>query len=191
MTRKYTATALATFAMLTMACMGFGQSHDDGFAVLCGAASLCDGCEMPGNTAFDDAVASLVKTAVTNEETLQLAGTLQGMSDDERAKLLSREAKRLGTTCALGDIYQARAKAFRAHQVARLCALGATCDTFDALDPASVVTCAEATLAPEFSGELARMNLTSPASLAQNLEQFARKHTTAGCALVTVLREAQ
>ena len=46
-------------------------------------------------------------------------------------------------------------------------------------------------LAPEFSGELARMNLTSPASLAQNLEQFARKHTTAGCALVTVLREAQ
>lgn len=179
------------FSILLLACAGMGQTREAAVEQLCGGAASCTACPEPLEDGFEDALFAHVSTIVSNEEVLAHVEKMRGLSDAERMEELAVLARSASTSCPLREAFVARDKHWRATEVARLCALGSTCEGFDPTDPRTLVPCAEAQLDPVFASELSRMNLASPVGLANALDGFTRKHTTAGCALTTVLRSAQ
>jgi hypothetical protein len=175
---------------LVLACGGGAQSEEDGLAAICAAVGSCTSCS-PEADDYLVALRDHAAPTVTNPDASAVLGALAESAVHESAAVWREASSGKVGNCALGPVLDSRRKAFLTREVARLCALHTTCETFDGTDPASVVACAKDAVAEPVGDEVARMDLRSNMTLAKSLDAYSAKHTTAGCALSIVLRDAR
>lgn len=93
------------------------QDHTTGVQTLCNAPRDCQECQGVEPAVFDQTMAKHIDRSVRHEETRILFDKLAKLDDKQRAKLLRESAEKAGlSSCILADRYEARAKAWKAHQ---------------------------------------------------------------------------
>ncbi|MGH1341987.1 MAG: hypothetical protein ACRBN8_10575 [Nannocystales bacterium] len=105
-------------AALLLVLLGTGcQDHTTGVQTLCNAPRDCQACQGVEPAAFDKTMAKHIDRSVRHDEARLLFEKLAKVDDKQRAKLLRESAEATGlSSCILADRYEARAKAWEAHQ---------------------------------------------------------------------------
>lgn len=105
-------------AALLLVLLGTGcQDQTTGVQTLCNAPRDCQACQGAQPAAFDKTMAKHIERSVRHDEARALIEKLASVDDMQRAKLLREAAEKTGLSgCILADRYEARAKAWAAHQ---------------------------------------------------------------------------
>lgn len=106
------------YAALLLVFLGTGcQDSTTGIQALCNAPRDCKECQGVEPTLVDKTMAKHIARSVRHEEARALFEKLGKLDDKQRAKLLRAAAKKAElSSCLLADRYDARAKAWEAHQ---------------------------------------------------------------------------
>ncbi len=104
---------LLVFVLLAVGC----QDTATGIQTLCNAPRDCAACQNIDPARRDQTMAKHIERSVRNSDARALFDKLANVDDAERAKLLRKAAEDAGLSqCILADRYEARAKAWNAHQ---------------------------------------------------------------------------
>lgn len=105
-------------AALLLVFLGTGcQDSTTGVQALCNAPRDCRECQGIKPTLVDETMAKHIDRSVRHEEARALFEKLSKLDDQQRAKLLREAAQKAElSSCLLADRYEARAKAWEAHQ---------------------------------------------------------------------------
>lgn len=108
---------MRTVALLLVLAAAGCQDTTTGIQTLCNAPRDCAACQNIDPALRDQTMAKHIERSVRNDEARALFDKLATVDDAQRAKLLREAADAAGLSqCILADRYEARAKAWDAHQ---------------------------------------------------------------------------
>ena len=108
---------MRSVGLLLALLLGGCQDYTTGVQTICNAPRDCRECQGVSAEHFDKTMAKHISRSVRNDEARAITETMNQVSDAERAKLLRLAAEKAGlSSCILADRFDARAKAWEAHQ---------------------------------------------------------------------------